>query len=78
MAPTTRPNTLSQTARALVQWKKSQSIVLGNLTLAYIRHGKLKEACGTLHEAIDLIEATRGWVIRAYGSARGLATPTSR
>ncbi|MEQ4721604.1 helix-turn-helix transcriptional regulator [Nonomuraea sp. B19D2] len=51
---------LTRTARALVQWKKSQSIVLGNLTLAYIRQGKLGEACGTLHEAIDLIEATRG------------------
>jgi transcriptional regulator with XRE-family HTH domain len=51
---------LSETARMLVQWKKSQSIVLGNLTLAYIRQGKLEEACSTLHEAIDLIEATRG------------------
>ncbi len=52
--------TLAQTARMLVEWKKSQSIVLGNLTLAYIRQGKLEEACSTLHEAIDLIEATRG------------------
>lgn len=51
---------LSGTAGTLVQWKKAQSIVLGNLTLAYIRQGKLEEACSTLHEAIDLIEATRG------------------
>jgi transcriptional regulator with XRE-family HTH domain len=51
---------LTRTARTLVQWKKSQSIVLGNLALAYIRQGKLEEACSTLHEAIDLIEATRG------------------
>ncbi|WP_084964159.1 helix-turn-helix transcriptional regulator [Thermoactinospora rubra] len=51
---------LTRTARRLVQWKKSQSIVLGNLTLAYIRQGKLEEACGTLHAAIDLIEQTRG------------------
>ncbi|WP_214318598.1 helix-turn-helix transcriptional regulator [Nonomuraea sediminis] len=51
---------LTRTARSLVEWKKSQAIVLGNLTLAYIRQGKLEEACGTLHEAIDLIEETRG------------------
>ncbi|MGP3916325.1 helix-turn-helix domain-containing protein [Nonomuraea sp. 10N515B] len=51
---------LTRTARSLVQWKKSRSIVLGHLTLAYIRQGKLEEACGTLHQAIDLIEETRG------------------
>ncbi|GAA2215248.1 hypothetical protein GCM10009850_107150 [Nonomuraea monospora] len=51
---------LTRSARSLVRWRKSQSIVLGNLTLAYIRQGKLEEACGTLHEAIDLIEETRG------------------
>lgn len=51
---------LTRTARSLVRWKKSRSIVLGNLTLAYIRQGKLEEACDTLHQAIDLIEETRG------------------
>lgn len=51
---------LVRTARTLVQWKKSRSIVLGNLTLVYIRQGKLEEACSTLHEAIDLIEESRG------------------
>ncbi|GAA3229584.1 hypothetical protein GCM10020216_046890 [Nonomuraea helvata] len=51
---------LTKSARSLVRWKKSQSIALGNLTLAYIRQGKPEEACGTLHEAIDLIEETRG------------------
>ncbi|MFC4008145.1 helix-turn-helix transcriptional regulator [Nonomuraea purpurea] len=51
---------LTRSARSLVRWKKSQSIVLSNLTLAYIRQGKLEEACGTLHEAIDLIAETRG------------------
>jgi DNA-binding XRE family transcriptional regulator len=51
---------LARTARTLVQWKKSRSIVLGNLSLAYIRQGKLEEACSTLHESIDLLEATRG------------------
>ncbi|MGP3960715.1 helix-turn-helix transcriptional regulator [Nonomuraea sp. 3N208] len=51
---------LTKSARSLVRWKKSQSIVLGNLTLAYIRQGKPEDACGTLHKAIDLIEETRG------------------
>ncbi|MDP4506817.1 transcriptional regulator [Nonomuraea turcica] len=51
---------LTKSARSLVRWKKSQSIVLGNLTLAYVRQGKLEEACGTLHQAIDLIQETRG------------------
>jgi len=51
---------LTKSARSLVRWKKSQSIVLGNLTLAYTRQGKLEEACGTLHQAIDIIEQTRG------------------
>jgi transcriptional regulator with XRE-family HTH domain len=67
--------TLSQTARMLVRRTKSQSIVLGNLTLAYIRQGKLEEACGTLHEAIDLIEATRGGggINIAFAAGRELA-----
>lgn len=51
---------LERSARSLVRWKKSQSIVLGNLALTYIRQGKSEEACGTLHEAIDLIQETRG------------------
>ncbi|MFE3452479.1 helix-turn-helix transcriptional regulator [Nonomuraea sp. NPDC059194] len=51
---------LTRTARSLVEWRKSQAIVLGNLTLAYIRQGKLEEACGTLHQAIALVEETRG------------------
>ncbi|MER5644516.1 helix-turn-helix transcriptional regulator [Streptosporangium sp. NPDC002524] len=51
---------LTRTARELLRWKKSRSIVLGNLTLTHIRQGKPEEACGTLHEAIDLVEETRG------------------
>ncbi|RAY10670.1 hypothetical protein DPM19_33995 [Actinomadura craniellae] len=40
--------------------KKSDAIVLANLGLAYIRQRKLDEAVGSLHEAIDVLEATRG------------------
>ncbi len=39
---------------------KSQAIVLGNLALTLIRQGDLDEAAGRLHEAIDVIELTRG------------------
>lgn len=51
---------LAETARQIEEWKKSRAIVLGNLSLAYIRQRKLDEALGTLHEAIGVIEATRG------------------
>jgi hypothetical protein len=59
----------------LYQWKKSRSIVLGNLALAYIRQSKLEEACATLHEAIDLIELTRGGggLNITFGAARELS-----
>lgn len=40
--------------------EKSRAIALGNLTLAYIRQGKLDQAAATLGQAIDVIEATRG------------------
>ncbi|PZG31086.1 transcriptional regulator [Spongiactinospora gelatinilytica] len=51
---------LAASARQPVRGKKSQAIVLGNLALARLRQGRAEEACGPLHEAIDLIEATRG------------------
>lgn len=40
--------------------EKSRAIALGNLTLAYIRQGKLDMAAAALDQAIDVIEATRG------------------
>jgi hypothetical protein len=39
---------------------KVSAIVLGNLTLAYLRQRKLAEATATLHAAIDEVERTRG------------------
>jgi len=51
---------LEATADELRDRTKTQAIVLGNLSLAYIRQRKLDEAVGSLHRAIDLVEQTRG------------------
>jgi transcriptional regulator with XRE-family HTH domain len=51
---------LERTARTLQDRKKSRTIVLGNLTLAHIRQNQLEQATGTLHQAIDEVEQTRG------------------
>jgi transcriptional regulator with XRE-family HTH domain len=58
---------LGEPARAVAHFadiardgKKSDAIVLANLSLAYIRQRKLGEAVGSLHQAIDIVEATRG------------------
>ncbi len=51
---------LRMTTRALAAKKKSQAIALGNLTLAFIRQGKLDEAADTMHRTIDAVELTRG------------------
>lgn len=51
---------LERTARALQDRKKSHAIVLGNLVLAYLRSGELEDAVVTLHQAIDVVELTRG------------------
>jgi hypothetical protein len=51
---------LRMTSRALAAKKKSQAIALGNLTLAFIRQGKLDEAAATMHRTIDAVELTRG------------------
>ncbi len=40
--------------------QKVSALVLGNLALAYIQQRKLDEATATLHEAIDVVERTRG------------------
>jgi transcriptional regulator with XRE-family HTH domain len=51
---------LEATANDLRNRSKSQAIVLGNLSLACIRQGKLYEAAATLHKAIDVVELTWG------------------
>lgn len=51
---------LEETAASLPDRPKTRSIVLGNLALSFIRQRQLDAATGTLMEAIDLIEDTRG------------------
>ncbi|MGI5223191.1 helix-turn-helix domain-containing protein [Nocardia sp. CA-290969] len=51
---------LESTADELRDRSKSQAIVLGNLALACIRQRKLDEAAAALHDAIDIVETTRG------------------
>jgi transcriptional regulator with XRE-family HTH domain len=51
---------LEQTADAMRDQQKVSAIVLGNLTLAYLRQRKLEEGTATLHAAIDEVERTRG------------------
>jgi transcriptional regulator with XRE-family HTH domain len=51
---------LEMTTKALAGKKKSQTIALGNLTLALIRQRKLDEVAATLHRTIDAVELTRG------------------
>jgi hypothetical protein len=51
---------LERAAGALHDRRKSRAIVLGNLTLVHLRRVELDAAAATLHEAIDLVETTRG------------------
>jgi transcriptional regulator with XRE-family HTH domain len=51
---------LRPAASALANKKKSQAIVLGNLSLAYIQQGELQAATASLHQAIDALETSRG------------------
>ncbi|MGH3875070.1 MAG: helix-turn-helix transcriptional regulator [Pseudonocardiaceae bacterium] len=51
---------LKQTAEALHARPKTRSLVLGNLALAHLRQRRLDAATATLHEAIDLLEDSRG------------------
>ena len=51
---------LTATVGALNARPKTRSLVLGNLALAYLRQRQLDAATATLHEAIDLLEASRG------------------
>jgi hypothetical protein len=51
---------LRSASKALADKKKSQAIVLGNLSVAYIRQRELDEGTSTLHRTIDAVEITRG------------------
>ncbi len=51
---------LAEAAMALQDRSKAQAIVLGNLSLAYLRQGQLDEAAAHLNEAMDIIEVTWG------------------
>jgi transcriptional regulator with XRE-family HTH domain len=51
---------LEKTARGIRRQNKSRAIVLGNLSLAHLRQGELDAATAALHEAIDVVEETRG------------------
>jgi tetratricopeptide (TPR) repeat protein len=51
---------LEKTARGTQPQNKSLAIVLGNLCLAHLRQGDLDGATNALHEAIDVVEETRG------------------
>lgn len=48
--------------------------MLGNLSLAYLRQGKLDEAAAVLHQAIDVIELTwgGGGLTIVFGACREL------
>jgi tetratricopeptide (TPR) repeat protein len=39
---------------------KAAAVAAANLALAYTRQGKIDEAVGSLHKAIDIVDATRG------------------
>jgi transcriptional regulator with XRE-family HTH domain len=51
---------LEKTACGIRRQNKSRAIVLGNLSLAHLRQGELDAATAALHEAIDVVEETRG------------------
>jgi transcriptional regulator with XRE-family HTH domain len=51
---------LNATATELTGHSKSQAIVFGNLGVASLRQTQLDDAAAFLHQAIDIIEKTRG------------------
>ncbi|MEU9332193.1 transcriptional regulator [Streptomyces sp. NPDC048290] len=51
---------LLETVSRVREGSKSQAIVLGNLALSRIRQGKVDEAVGTVHKAIEIVEGNRG------------------
>ncbi|MGH3712178.1 MAG: helix-turn-helix transcriptional regulator [Micromonosporaceae bacterium] len=65
---------LQATVAQLGDRQKSRSLVLGNLALSFIRQRKLDEATATLHNAIDILEQSRGaaGLTIAFGAGREL------
>ncbi|MBM7774310.1 transcriptional regulator with XRE-family HTH domain [Actinokineospora baliensis] len=51
---------LQDAARVSGRSSKSRAIVLGNLALTHLRGGDVDASVAALHEAIDIIETTRG------------------
>lgn len=51
---------LETTARQARDGSKAHAIVLGNLALAHLRERELDQAVAALHQALNLVEATRG------------------
>ena len=74
---------LDATHKLLRQAKKSTAIVLGNLSLACIRQRHIDDATAYLHQAIDVLEQTRGGgglnvaFTAAVSCAPGATTPRS-
>ncbi|MGH3354836.1 MAG: helix-turn-helix domain-containing protein [Nocardioidaceae bacterium] len=67
---------LRSAATALQHKAKSQSIVLGNLALAYVQQGDLDGAAQTLHRTIDVLQTSRGGggLTLAFEAGRRLTT----
>ena len=65
---------LARTADELRGRDKTRSLVLGNLALSYLRQRQLDAATATLHEAIGLLEQSRGGggMTVVFGVAREL------
>ncbi|HET8660336.1 MAG TPA: transcriptional regulator [Micromonosporaceae bacterium] len=54
---------------------KAAAVAAANLALAHARQGKIDEAVGSLHQAIDIVEATRGGggLTVAFSAGRALS-----
>jgi hypothetical protein len=63
---------LTGTVELLQDRQKTRSLVLGNLALSFIRQRQLEAAASSLHEAIDLLEQSRGGMTVVFGAAREL------
>lgn len=59
-APERAQPILTRTAGELVERPKTRSLVLGNVALSHLRQREIDAACACLHEAIGLIEDSRG------------------
>lgn len=51
---------LRETVSSLADRRKSRSLVVGNLALSLIQQRKLDETTATLHDAIEILEESRG------------------